>query len=223
MLARSSVLAFLFGALAVAASAQEYGIYRPYLEIVVRSPSVQFHEGDMTYSKHSDWSVDKGGAHETDVAVFLTAEFAFEWSIIKSDNEFSLIDHSGKKDDLGSMGLRMENFVFQVHYPLEGRIKPYAGIGANRTKAQGSFAPEFPNPHTGFAFSGIGYKWGWVAQAGVDFLMRWNIVINVDFKYIWNDALIQGVSTSGPAKGKATDYSLTLNPSLIGVGVGFRW
>jgi|GEM_PF-5554841 len=229
MLARSSVFACLFGALAVAASAQQYGIYRPYLQVVVRSPDVQFHEGDMAKDKHYDWSLGKSKAHETDVTVFLTAEFALEWSLAKSTHDFALNSHAsnshaGKRYDLGPIDLRMENIIFQVHYPTENRIKPYIGVGANRIKLQGSIIPLYPSDFYGNEFSGRGYKWGWVAQAGVDFLMRWNIVINVDFKYIWNDALIQSVTISpGPHYGKTYDYDLKINPTLLGVGVGFRW
>jgi outer membrane protein W len=223
MPARSSVLAFLFGAFAAAASAQQYGIYRPYLEVKVRSPYVQMHEGDETFSRYYDWHMANSKANETDVTVFLTAEFALEWSLAKSRNDFSLSDHYGHTSQLGSLELRMENFVLQLHYPTENRIKPYFGLGANRTKAQGSFSAQYPSPFYGFDYSGRGYKWGWVVQAGVDFLMRWNIVINVDFKYIWNDTLIQSVRNSGPTKGQTTNYDLAINPALFGLGVGFRW
>lgn len=218
------VLAFLLCALAGYASAQEYGIYHPYVEVKVRSPYLRLHEAETAESKEYDWSVSNGRAHETDVTVFFTAVFAFEWGLAKSDHEFSLDPHSGKSSPLGSMSLRTETFMFQVHYPTENRIKPYVGVGTSRIKLNGSIAPSYPDPHYGLQFSGNGYKWGWVAQGGVDFLMRWNIVINVDFKYIWNDILIKGLTISpGPFHGKAYPYDIQINPALFGLGVGFRW
>jgi outer membrane protein W len=221
MRARSSLLAFLFGALSLAAWAQQYGVYRPWLEVKIRTYQMDFHSKDNHFSKGLDWGLSDTRGRDTDVTFFITTEFAFEWSLIESRHDFMLYDRWGNSSDVGALQLRLENYVFQVHYPTENRIKPYFGLGANRSTVQTYFTAG--GWLYGLDFSGRGSQWGWVAQAGVDFLLRWNIVFNIDCKYVRNDALLQSVRTSGPSRGQTYDYDISLNPTFIGFGVGLRW
>lgn len=221
MRARTLLLTILCGALSLASRAQQYGVYRPWLEIKVRNYNVNFQSKDNHFSKGLDWGLSQSKARDTDVTFFMTTEFAFEWSLIESRHDFTLYDPFGNHSDVGALQLHLENYVFQVHYPTENRIKPYFGLGANRSTVQTYFTAG--GWLYGLDFSGRGSQWGWVAQAGVDFLLRWNIVFNVDCKYIRNDALLQSVRTSGPYKGQKYDYDISLNPTVIGFGFGLRW
>ena len=221
MLARSSVLAFLFGALAVAASAQQYGIYRPYFEITVNSADIESQSGNRRFDKRYDWSVSQGRAHETDATVFLTAEFALAWSLSTSTHDMELIPRRlpEPKTDLGALDMTAESFIFQVHYPTENRIKPYFGVGANRMRTSNKLHKRTPPLHY-YDFIGSGNHWGMVAQLGVNFLMRWNLVINVDVKRVWNRAIMNQVDNDAM---RVYPHDLVVNPTYLGLGVGFRW
>lgn len=221
MLARTSVFAFLFGALGMVASAQQYGLYRPYLEIRVGSATIESPGADKTFDKTYDWSVSDSRTHETDVTVFMTAEFALEWGLSTSSHQTVLVPRElpELRTNLGAFTVTSENFVFQVHYPTENRIKPYLGLGANRMRVSNKLHVRTPLLHY-YDFIGSGNRWGLVAQLGVDFLMRWNLIINVDVKHVWNKAVMKQVDNYS---GEITYHDLMVNPTFIGLGVGLRW
>jgi outer membrane protein W len=222
MLARTSVFAFLFSALGVVVSAQRYGVYRPYLEVRFSSSFLQAELIDGKFKRQYDWTVSDSNAHEAAVTGFVTAEFALEWSVETSSHGTKLIPPGFPRAtiDLGAFDVRSENFILQLHYPTENRIKPYLGLGANRMRISNMQHLRGPTIHY-YDFAGAGNRYGLVAQLGVDFLMRWNLILNVDVKHAWNKAVLKQVYLDNP--GLVRYYDFMSNPTYIGLGVGLRW
>lgn len=107
----------------------------------------------------------------------------------------------------GSTNLLPPTITVKYH-PLAGNsISPYLGVGCSAVfpfNSKLNAASDFKLDNT----------IGWAVQAGTDIRIDKNLYFNIDYKFLNADtkATING-----------TKYKLDLNPSLFGVGVGYRF
>jgi outer membrane protein len=132
---------------------------------------------------------------------------------------------SGKTGTPAAVGKLASTWVLpptvtlQYHFAPEAKIRPYLGVGANLTL----FYSEKPSKalETALGQSKVKMKTsaGWAAQAGVDIDLNEKMFLNLDVKYIDIDTTAKIRTT---AAGLQT-VKISLDPIVVGVGVGFRF
>ena len=144
-------------------------------------------------------------APELDFSYFFTKNFAAELILATTRHEVTLNGNS-----LGKVSVLPPTLTLQYHFTELGAFKPYVGAGLNLTwfykndlKA-GSVPLDVDSTSVGGA-----------VQAGLDYEFQKNWYFNLDYKYIW-------MSTDVKAAG-ATLTNLKINPSVFGIGVGYRF
>ncbi len=139
---------------------------------------------------------------ELDLEYFFTRNFSAELVAAVTRHDIKL---AGTFQ--GSTWLLPPTVTLKYHPFAGSTISPYVGVGLNLTlpfSAQLNGVNDFK----------IDSSVGWAVQAGVDVPITENLYFNVDYKYVnlGTKATIGGVK-----------YDLDLNPSLFGVGVGYRF
>jgi outer membrane protein len=98
--------------------------------------------------------------------------------------------------------------TLQYHFDGSADVKPYVGAGINYTHIS-------KVDLTAADASLENHSWGTALQAGIDFPIDKNLSFNIDVKKVY---IQTNVFVSGLDKGV-----LKLNPTLIGVGLGYRF
>ena len=148
---------------------------------------------------------DSQWAPEVDFSYFFTKNFAAELVLATTRHEITLNGNS-----LGKVSVLPPTLTLQYHFTELGAFKPYVGGGLNLTwfynngLKVGNTAIDLDSTSVGGA-----------VQAGLDYEIQKNWYLNFDYKYIW-------MSTDVKAAG-ATLTNLKLNPSVFGIGVGYRF
>ena len=144
-------------------------------------------------------------APELDFSYFFTKNFAAELILATTRHEVTLNGNS-----LGKVSVLPPTITVQYHFTELGAFKPYVGAGLNLTwfynndVKLGNTPIDLDNTSVGGA-----------VQAGMDYEFQKNWYFNLDYKYIW-------MSTDVGAAG-VTLTNLKLNPSVFGIGVGYRF
>jgi len=146
---------------------------------------------------------------EVDFSYFVTPNIAAE--LILTYPQSHDIDSNGSK--IGSLKELPPTLTVQYHFAPTATIRPYVGIGGNYT----NFSSVSFNPAVVTALhpSIAGGSWGWAVQAGADVALGNNLYLNVDVKKV---SMSTGVYSSGASVGK-----LSVDPVLVGVGIGFHF
>jgi outer membrane protein len=124
--------------------------------------------------------------------------------------------HDIRVKGLGSLGTVTELppcLTAQWHFMPGAAVNPYLGVGANMTLITGQ---DLVAPVAGALYVNK-TSFGYVGQLGADFKLSGNLYANVDVKY---------VSMKFDVKDKATNTkvtTVTLDPWLLGMGVGYRF
>jgi outer membrane protein len=112
--------------------------------------------------------------------------------------------------EIGTFNALPPTLTLQYHFTNFNSFKPYVGAGLNYTKiTQTNVA--------GGAYSLDDNTYGFALQMGVDIPLTKQVSLNLDVKKL---QIKTGVY-SGATGAKAGD--LTLDPTLIGVGIGYRF
>lgn len=96
-------------------------------------------------------------------------------------------------------------------FPNSSIVQPYIGAGVNYTL--------FYNSHCKLAGTSIhlDHSWGPDVQLGCDFFFNNHWFVNADVKYIW-------ISTEAHLYGTTKAHvNVTINPWLMGLGIGRKW
>ena len=111
---------------------------------------------------------------------------------------------------LGTFKHLPPTLTLQYHFTDLGAYKPYVGAGLNYTKISGV---DLKNGSTVLQLDGHSY--GAALQAGVDIPLdkQWSLNFDVKKVYIKTDVYAAGASLG----------TLKLDPTLVGVGVGYRF
>jgi outer membrane protein len=132
---------------------------------------------------------------------------------------------SGKTGTTGGIGKLASTWVLpptltvQYHFAPEAKLRPYVGAGVNYT----IFYSEKPSAGLEAAVGqtdvNLKDSFGWAAQAGIDVDLNEKIFLNFDIKYIDIDTTARLATTAiGTQRVK-----ISLDPVVVGVGVGFRF
>lgn len=108
-----------------------------------------------------------------------------------------------------------------TYHPLSNsQFNPYIGAGINYTLFYREDAANARNA-AGLAITGTDYKnrFGWALQAGADFYLTDNLLLNVDVKKVFLKTDVNGTTNLG----LNWSSKVTLNPWLVGVGVGYKF
>jgi outer membrane protein len=138
---------------------------------------------------------------EVDFTRFVTDNIALELILGTTKHDISLNGVA-----LGSVGVLPPTLTAQYHFAPDAQISPYLGAGLNYTRF---YSVNLPGLNVGNSST------GGALQAGVDFKVSNNMFINVDVKKIY-------MKTDVTANG-AYLTTLTINPVVIGAGVGWKF
>ncbi len=142
---------------------------------------------------------------EADLTYFLTSHIAVEAIAAVTKHSVS----NSVAGPVGSVWLLPPTVTAQYHFDPNGAIRPYVGAGINYTVF---FDARSALPNISFA-----NNVGWALQAGVDIPVgNGPYFLNLDVKKLF-------LGTTIKAAGGAVRASATLDPWLVGVGVGIRW
>ena len=144
-------------------------------------------------------------APEVDFSYFFTKNFAVELILATTRHEITLNGNS-----LGKVSVLPPTITLQYHFTDLGAFKPYVGGGLNLTWFYNN-GLKVGNTSIDLDSTSV----GGAVQAGLDYEFQKNWYFNLDYKYIW-------MSTDVKAGG-VTLTNLKLNPSVFGIGVGYRF
>ena len=151
-------------------------------------------------------SVTNSFIPEVDGTYFFTDHIAVE--LIAGTTKHAV--HQSIAGDVGSVWLLPPTLTAQYHFDPMGAIRPYVGAGVNYTF--------FYDAHSA-AYAPISFSnnFGWALQAGVDVPVG-------DGPYFVNfDAKKLFLSTTMKAAGGVVRADATLDPWIVGAGVGIRF
>lgn len=155
---------------------------------------------------------DVSAIPELDATYFFTPNIAVE--AIAGFTRHTLKDKNSSLGDveLGKVSLLPPTITAQYHFMPNERIKPYVGMGVNYTIF---FDKELPGagPVTSIRYDNA---FGAAFQAGVDFHIRDNWYANIDVKHIL-------LSTHAEINKGAIGADVDINPTLVGIGIGYRF
>lgn len=141
---------------------------------------------------------------EVDFSYFYNKNLAVELVLtVPQQHDLSSSALGGK---IGTVTHLPPTLLAQYHFDAAG-FKPYVGAGVNYTRFTSADLPP-----------GVDIKrdsWGGALQVGVDIPLSGNMVLNLDVKkvYIATDVSIAGVKQG----------TLTVDPVLVGLGIGWRF
>lgn len=120
---------------------------------------------------------------------------------------------------LASTWVLPPTLTVQYHFSPAAKVRPYVGAGLNYT----IFYSEKPSDGLERAVGRTNVRmkdsFGWAAQAGVDIDLNDKMFLNFDVKYIDIDTTARLATTAiGTQRVK-----ISLDPVVVGVGVGFRF
>jgi outer membrane protein len=173
-----------------------------------------------------DVAISNAFVPELDFTYFFTNNFAAELILgtAKHDvntvgSDISAIGGPTSFDvDLGSVMLLPPTLTFQYHFfPMkEKKFKPYIGAGLNYTL--------FYNVKEGSVVKGIEYDnaLGYAGQVGFDILLNDTYFVNFDVKKLFLKTDVT-VDASNLAEGLSIPAEVTINPWLVGIGIGMKF
>jgi len=144
-------------------------------------------------------------APELDFSYFFTKNVALELILATARHEVTLNGQS-----LGKLSVLPPTLTLQYHFTEFGTVKPYVGAGLNVTWFYND-GLKLGNTDLGVDNSSV----GGALQAGLDYEFQKNWFVNLDYKYIW-------MSTDVTAGG-TTLTKLKIDPSVWGIGIGYRF
>lgn len=167
-----------------------------------------------------DAHVDDDYIPELDFSYFVTDNIALELIAGTSRHKVTGSLVTGHGIDIGKVSLLPPTLTAQYHFFSKERISPYVGAGVNYTLFYKEDAANVRNAD-GFAITSTDYKnrFGWALQAGVDVALTNNWSLNLDVKKIFlKTDVTASVNGAVPVTSK-----VTLDPWLVGFGVGYRF
>ena len=118
--------------------------------------------------------------------------------------------NGGKKVDVGSVWVLPPTVTVQYHFLTQERLSPYLGAGLNVSWFYNS------TPQSGLKRISFDNGVGPALQAGVDYAVSGHWSLNADVKQIFLDT--KASVNSGFVRAKTA-----LNPTVFGLGVGYRF
>ncbi len=149
---------------------------------------------------------------EIDATYFFTPHVSVE--AIGAITRHHLVDKDSKAGnvDLGRVTLLPPTVTAQYHFLPDQKFNPYVGAGINYTIF---FDAETPS---GSAAKTVQYEnhFGTALQIGADYHIQGNWYANVDVKHIF-------LSTRAKINGGAIIAAVDVDPTVVGLGVGYKF
>jgi len=143
---------------------------------------------------------------EIDISYFINKNVAVE--LILTVPQKQTVNSTALGTDIGTFKHLPPVITLQYHFDNFADFKPYVGAGLNYTQiTQVNLLDGGANINS--------HSWGGALQAGIDFPIDKNLSFNIDFKKL---NLKTDVFVGGANKGL-----LKLDPTMIGVGLGYRY
>jgi outer membrane protein len=143
---------------------------------------------------------------EADISRRFGRHFAAELILASASHEVtSMVD--GEEVPLGSVELLPPTLLAQYHFLPDAKVHPYVGAGVNLSI--------FYEKSGDLDALDLATKVAPAAQAGVDVDLSDRMLLNFDLKWIWLKTTLENEGTSLA--------ELTIDPFIIGAGVGFRF
>ena len=154
---------------------------------------------------------------ELDFTYFFTEHFAAELILGTAKHDVQAINTLAGDVNLGSVWLLPPTLTAQYHFYTSDQkvFKPYIGAGVNYTL--------FYNVKSGDV-AGVDYDnaLGYAAQIGFDLMLDDTFFINFDAKRLFLSTDVT-VDASNLAPGLSIPAEVTIDPWIIGVGVGMKF
>lgn len=141
---------------------------------------------------------------EADFSYFLTDNIAVE--VIAAVTRHTVSNSVAGR--VAAVSLLPPTITTQYHFAPQASVRPYVGAGLNYT-----FFYDANSALAGMKFS---HNVGFALQAGVDVPIRDNYFLNLDVKKLF-------LNTSATAAGGTVRAKASLDPWLVGVGIGARF
>jgi outer membrane protein len=148
---------------------------------------------------------------EVDVSYFLTSNWALELIAATTRHDMSARGTSLGDVDLGDVGLLPPTLTVQYHFMPDSQFKPYVGAGL-------TYAIFYDANSANNAVTKVQYDnaFGFALQAGMDVNVVGNWYANIDVKHIF-------LSTTAHLNGGAITADAHLDPTVVGMGIGYRF
>ena len=154
---------------------------------------------------------------ELDFTYFFTEHFAAELILGTTKHDVKAINTAAGDVNLGSVWLLPPTLTAQYHFYTSDKkvFKPYIGAGVNYTL--------FYNVKSGDV-ADVKYDnaLGYAAQLGFDLMLDDKFFINVDAKRLFLKTDVT-VDASNLAPGLSIPADVTINPLVLGMGVGMKF
>jgi outer membrane protein len=143
---------------------------------------------------------------EIDISYFINKNLAVE--LILTVPQKQTVNSTALGTDIGTFKHLPPVITLQYHFDNFADFKPYVSAGLNYTQiTQVNLLDGGANINS--------HSWGGALQAGIDFPIDKNLSFNIDIKKL---SLKTDVFVGGANRGV-----LKLDPTLIGVGLGYRY
>ena len=150
-------------------------------------------------------------APEIDLSYFITDHIALEGIAASTRHSVSAKGTSLGQVDVGSVYVLPPTLTLQYHFLPASRFSPYVGAGMTVAFFYDS-QPSLPT----VAKVGFSNNVGAAIQAGFDYNLSGRWFANFDVKQIF-------VNTTARINGGAIVAKTALNPTIVGVGIGYRF
>jgi len=162
-----------------------------------------------------DISVSKKFIPEVDISYFITPNLSAELILTYPQKHDVKAVSNGTELDLGTFSHLPPVLSAQWHFLPGAVVNPYVGVGLNLTliTSQDLAVPLATPLELEISKSSIGFS----AQVGADFQVAPQWYVNADVKYV-----TLGVDVKVKSSGTKVSH-VTVNPWLLGLGVGYRF
>ncbi|MVZ98229.1 OmpW family protein [Sphingorhabdus sp. IMCC26285] len=157
---------------------------------------------------------------EVDITHMVTDNVGFE--LIAATTKHNASGTTGTTGGIGKLAstwVLPPTLTVQYHFSPEAKVRPYVGAGVNYTIFYSEKASSGLEAAVGQTDVNMKDSFGWAAQAGIDIDLNKKMFLNFDVKYIDIDTTARLATTAiGTQRVK-----ISLDPIVVGVGLGFRF
>ena len=148
---------------------------------------------------------------EVDFSYFFTDNIALELIAATTRHSIKARNTSLGTVDVGKVTLLPPTLTVQYHFWPRQAFSPYLGVGVNYTVFFDEKAP-------GGTVTSVKYdnSIGVAFQAGFDYNISGNWFLNFDVKQLL-------LNTTAHLNGNAIQADVDLNPTIVGVGIGYKF
>ena len=157
-------------------------------------------------------SATSTAAPELDFSYFFTDNIAVELIAASTKHTIKANNTAVGSFNVGTAWILPPTITLQYHFMPHERFSPYVGAGLNISWFYATH-PDYPVTHYS-----IGNQVGAALQVGFDYNLTGHWFVNVDFKQIF-----LSISSHVDALGTTVKAHDSLNPIVVGAGIGYRF